>query len=130
MSTDPKFLYTVHQLCQVDSRFSPPAYGLVRDALEFTIKSRPTQKQKDPHVAGPELLQGFRQYCIQQFGPLAFLVLKEWGITCSEDVGSIVFNLINSGWFGKSEEDCIEDFIDGIDLEAALQLPFSPQANS
>ena len=62
------------------------------------------------HVAGPELLEGVRQYALKEFGPMVVTVFSYWGIRCCEDIGHMVFNLIGAGIFGKTEEDSIEDF--------------------
>ena len=42
--------------------------------------------------------------------PMAKRVLAEWGITCCADIGCIVFNLVNAGLLGKTEDDSLEDF--------------------
>ena len=79
------------------------------------------------HVAGPELLQGVRQYALKEFGPMVVTVLSYWGIRCCEDIGHMVFNLIGAGIFGKTEEDSIEDFKSVYDFEEAFVKPFVPE---
>ncbi|HSJ04949.1 MAG TPA: Minf_1886 family protein, partial [Verrucomicrobium sp.] len=59
-----------------------------------------------------------------QFGPMAAFVIADWGLTCSEDVGNMVYNLIGVGYFGKNETDSVEDFSDGVALMEALNRPF------
>ena len=78
------------------------------------------------HVAGPELLEGVRQYALKEFGPMVVTVLSYWGIRSCEDVGHMVFNLIGAGIFGKTEEDSIDDFKNVFDFHEAFVKPFEP----
>ena len=78
------------------------------------------------HVAGPELLEGVRQYALREFGPMVLTVFESWGIRNCEDIGHMVFNLINAGIFGKTEEDSLEDFKNVYDFKDAFVIPFAP----
>ncbi len=44
-----------------------------------------------------------------------------------EDVGNMVFNLVNAGAFGKTDEDTIESFRQGYDFREAFVIPFLPE---
>jgi uncharacterized repeat protein (TIGR04138 family) len=79
------------------------------------------------HVAGPELLEGVRQYALKEFGPMVVTVFSSWGINCCEDIGHMVFNLIGAGIFGKTEEDSMEDFKSVYDFDEAFVKPFAPE---
>ena len=79
------------------------------------------------HVSGPELLHGLREHALREFGPLAATVLENWGVTRCEDVGEMVFQLIEVGAFGKSDEDCPQDFAGVFDFDEAFREPFRPQ---
>src|SRR5439155_14217996 len=81
------------------------------------------------HVAGPELLEGVRQYALKEFGPMALSVFSFWGIHRCEDIGHMVFNLIGAGIFGKTEEDSMEDFKEVYDFHEAFVKPFEPQSS-
>jgi len=39
------------------------------------------------------------------------MVLAEWNVTATEDFGNVVFNLVEAGAMGKTEEDDISDFV-------------------
>jgi uncharacterized repeat protein (TIGR04138 family) len=41
-----------------------------------------------------------------------------------------VFNIIDTGLFGRSEEDRLEDFADVYDFKAVFQAPFEPRAKA
>ena len=53
-------------------------------------------------------------------GPLAPTVFAEWGVRSTEDVGAIVFELVEAGQLSARAEDTILDFTSGTDLLAAL----------
>ena len=57
---------------------------------------------------------------------MARTVLKTWGINRCEDVGEMVFHLIEVGAFGKTEEDTRDDFANGYDFDDAFHKPFLP----
>src|SRR6195952_4736789 len=110
-----------------DPRYQRDAYVFLRDALDYTTKQQKKSKGASVrHVAGPELLEGVRQYALKEFGPMVVTVLSYWGIKSCEDIGHMVFNLIGAGIFGKTEEDSMEDFKSVYDFEEAFVKPFAP----
>jgi uncharacterized repeat protein (TIGR04138 family) len=115
------------QILKKDPRYDTQAYLFLREALDFTIKT--LAKPEGPrgrHVSGAELLGGFRQYALQEYGPLARTVLGRWGVRRCEDVGEIVFNLVEASVLGKTEEDRKSDFAGGYDFDEAFSAPFRP----
>src|ERR1700751_205992 len=99
----------VDQIIEKDPRYGKEAYIFLKDALEFTIKQRKRGKaEPGSHVNPDELLEGFRQLALKEFGPMVMTVLEYWGVQTSSDVGQIVFNLIGAGAFGKTESDLLE----------------------
>jgi uncharacterized repeat protein (TIGR04138 family) len=99
-----------------DKRYDPEAYSFIMTSLDYTMK----KLKRKGHVTGQELSEGVKDYCLDQFGPLARLVLEKWGIKSTNDFGEIVFNLINSGLLGKTEEDRKEDFHNRYDFKEAF----------
>src|SRR5262245_58351521 len=123
------------QIVEKDPRYHRDAYLFVREALDHTqrlvAKSvRGSAKQEPKHVSGQELLAGIRTCALEQFGPMALMVLEAWGVHRCEDFGEIVFNLIEygGGMFGKSERDSREDFKADWDFDEAFRQPFLPSA--
>ncbi|MGI9241529.1 MAG: Minf_1886 family protein [Verrucomicrobiales bacterium] len=113
---------------EADPRFEADAYLFLRDALDLTVREiRKKWDSEDRHVSGPELLDGFRRLALQQFGPMVPTVLEAWGIRCTDDIGDMVFNLIEIGAFGKNESDSKEDFIAVYDFHDAFIKPFLPE---
>jgi uncharacterized repeat protein (TIGR04138 family) len=110
-----------------DPRYQRDAYIFLRDALDYTTKQQKKARGTTVrHVAGPELLEGVRQYALKEFGPLVITVFESWGIRACEDIGHMVFNLIDAGVFGKTEEDSMEDFKSVYDFREAFVKPFAP----
>jgi len=62
------------------------------------------------HVSGPELAWACRDFAQQQFGLLAQGVLTHWGITRTEDIGRIVFTLVEVGLLVTQPGDTESDF--------------------
>jgi uncharacterized repeat protein (TIGR04138 family) len=122
----PAFHETLDQLVAQDPRYSKEAYGFLREALEFTQKRRRKSRAESTHVSANELLEGFREYSLQQFGPMGLTVLEYWGVRSTGDVGRMVFNLIEAGVFGRAADDRIEDFENGFSFEEAFVEPFRP----
>jgi uncharacterized repeat protein (TIGR04138 family) len=111
-----------------DSRFSRDAYVFLREALDFSQKligkeSRGTIR----HITGQELLDGIRQFALQQFGPMAVTVFEEWGVKNCRDFGDIVFNMVEIGLLAKTDKDSRDDFQNGYDFTDAFCKPFWPQ---
>jgi uncharacterized repeat protein (TIGR04138 family) len=122
------FAEALDSILASDPRYQRDAYMFLRDALDFTTKQQKKIKGATVrHVAGPELLDGVRQYALREFGPMAMTVFESWGIRCCEDIGNMVFNLIGAGIFGKTEEDSIEDFKNVYDFEDVFVKPFRPE---
>ncbi len=120
------FQEAVEAVSRDDKRYHPEAYVFLRDSLEATLKRRKkATKEVGGHVAATELLDGFRIHALAEFGPMAMTVLDYWGVRCSEDVGHMVFNLVQAGVFGKTDEDSLESFVaGGFDFRAAFVAPF------
>jgi uncharacterized repeat protein (TIGR04138 family) len=111
-----------------DKRFPVEAYDFLCQALLFTQEAlsrvpepnlRP-EDAGDKHVSGGELLDGVRRYALAQFGPMAYIVFRQWGIKNTGDIGKMVYHLIDSGLWFRSETDQIEDFNNRYDFERAF----------
>ena len=111
-----------------DPRFQRDAYLFLREALEFTQKliNKERGNVRQP-VTGRELLDGIRQYALQQFGPMTITVFEEWGLRTSKDFGDIVFNMVEGGLLAKTETDTREDFKDGYNFTDAFAKPYWPE---
>lgn len=111
------------RLLAADKRYHPEAYNFIYEALDWTLKHvvKSTERESQ-HVSGPELLEGIRQYSIEQFGCLAKVVFERWGITATSDFGAIVFNLVDYDLMGKQESDSPEDFEEVYEFSDVFEL--------
>jgi len=117
-------------IIETDPRFRRDAYHFVRDALDHTQKNLlKSQKSPPRHVTGQELLEGIRQFALDQFGPMTLVVFDEWGVRRCEDFGDMVFNMVGANLLGKTDKDSHEDFKGGYDFREAFEKPFLPECD-
>jgi len=118
----------IAKLREQDSKYAPAAYHFIRRALDHSLRKLKREDADRPaHVTGKELLEGFRDLALAEFGPLAKTVLEEWGIAKCAEVGEIVFQLVSMGVLGKNESDKIDDFEELWSFAEAFDFPFQPQ---
>jgi uncharacterized repeat protein (TIGR04138 family) len=111
-----------------DPRYARDAYVFLRDSLEFTLKKRRKgRREESSDVPATELLDGFRVHALKEYGPMSRLVLESWGVRSCEDIGNLVFNLVEGGVFSKTDRDTLEEFRSGFDFDEAFLAPFRPQ---
>jgi uncharacterized repeat protein (TIGR04138 family) len=121
------FADAVDTIQSQDPRFAREAYFFLRDGLDFTIKLRKKHKDGSTHVTGPQLLDGLRQFALKEYGPMVPTVFAYWGVSRCEDFGEMVFNLIDAGIFGKTDQDSIDDFKGGYSFHEAFVAPYVPE---
>lgn len=125
------FEETLEKIVQHDARYHRDAYFFVREALDHTQKAIAKGGKQDPrHVSGQELLAGIRTFALEQFGPMAMMVLNAWGVQTCEDFGEIVFNMVEHGLLAKTKKDSREDFKGGYDFYEAFRRPFLPSRSA
>lgn len=111
-----------------ETRYAPDAYAFVQSAVSETLEQirRRGRTRPDQHISARELLNGIRELAIDEYGPMAVTVLREWGISATLDIGYIVFALERHKLLRLSEEDNLEDFRDAFSLKDELRRPFFP----
>lgn len=122
------FQETLDQIVAEDHRYDREAYVFVREALDHTIKTLKKDRTRSEarHVSGQELLEGIRQHALKEYGPMTVTVLAAWGVKNCSNFGDIVFNLVEKGILGKTDQDRREDFQTGYDFQEAFVEPFRP----
>ena len=115
-----------------DKRYKRGAYVLISKALDYAIEKRLEEARVSgeriagpAHVSGQDLCLAVKQYALGQFGFMAGMVLGSMGIHKTDDIGTIVFNLIAVGLMNKSSSDTFEDFVDLFDLPQELEEGFA-----
>ena len=119
----------VEMVLAKDPRYTREAYIFVREALDFTQKliSKEAHGQTR-HVSPQELLDGIRQFALQQFGPMAVTVFEDWGVRDCRDFGEIVFSMVEIGLLAKTDKDSRAGFRNGYNFTDAFRKPFWPQS--
>ena len=100
------FNQKINEISEKDSRYKPDAYGFIIQALRFTQE----RLERKGHITAKELLEGIKEYGLEQYGPMTKTVFGHWGITTTEDFGEIVFNMVENKLMGKNEKDSCDDF--------------------
>ena len=95
-----------------DSRYDARAYALLMDAV---------RRRKE---ADFDLLDEFRETALDQYGPMAYTVLTEWGVTCTEDIGEMMFNLAESNRVERESGDTPESFAGRFDFKEEFLGPY------
>lgn len=117
----------IEELVRRDPRYTYEAYEFVFAALAHTqqmLGRSPELDTSNPgaehHVSGRQLLLGIRDLAHREFGLMARVVFRLWGINKTADFGEIVFNLVESDLMSKTPDDNRADFADVYDLDKAL----------
>jgi len=128
--SNKKLRNAVKEILEYDQRYSSDAYEFITRAVNYTCEKLNKAKNKNPkyhHVSGLELVEGVSEYAREQFGPMAYEVLRNWGIEDSLAIGNVVFNLVDQELLYTSEQDSIEDFRLDLDFQKILLDPFQAQ---
>ena len=120
---DTNFDKIIAKIVENDPRYDNAAYPFVNSSVTYTVKKH--NKEGNPegmrHVTGAERVEGFCEYALLQFGPLAGEVLENWGVRSGPDVGNIVYNMIGMKILSASSEDSQSDFDCCFDLLAHVE---------
>ena len=118
-----EFYSIVEMIHEKDPRYKADAYAFVMEALSYTQK-----KFKAPrHVTGQQMLEGMKEFLLDQYGPLALTVLEYWGIKNTEDFGNIIFHLVANQILSKTEDDNFETFRQGYDFNEVFRIGYRKQ---
>ncbi len=128
------FNHPLDRALRDDPRYKVDAYHFVREALSYAQEimglgiTEPVPggdaQQSERHLTGQQLCEASRRYALEQYGLMAKTVLESWGIKATEDLGEIVYNMIEVDLMKKSDHDRREDFDGVYDFETALRGSF------
>ncbi len=122
MSAQTAIEQSIFEITRTDPRFRAAAYHLVFEALDFTMLRLGKSKRRgsERHLTVTELLEGFRDHAIAQFGPLSRIVLSSVGIESTDDVGEVVFRLVERGLLNKQDSDTRDQFAHAFSFREAF----------
>jgi uncharacterized repeat protein (TIGR04138 family) len=107
----------MEQIRQRESRYEEGAYLFVLAALEYSQ----AQLQVRRHITGRELAMACRDLAIDRYGIMARVVLERWGIASTDDIGAVVFTLVDLGFLASQPTDTREQFSDVYDFHEAFE---------
>ena len=109
----------INEFCNRTGKYAPDAYEFVTSCVvEQSGRMNPPR-----HLSALEVVQGIQKKLSAEFGCLAGEVTEYWQMQTSNDVGEIVFDLIDLQILNASEDDKRSDF----DLD--MPLVETPQKN-
>ena len=111
---------SLEKIAREDGRFNPQVFRFVYEGLD-TLRKAASERR---HVNGQAICEGLRKLAVERWGRLAMLVLNNWGITTTRDLGEIVYLLIKHSWLTAQPTDSIDDFNDVFDFETAFKKQF------
>jgi uncharacterized repeat protein (TIGR04138 family) len=139
---DPRFAREAYEfLCQAltvaqqlhplsETTGSPTPKLSDHDPIDFHSGETATEREQEPatetaerkihHVSGRELMEGVRRLGLDQFGMMAPVVFRTWGISSTLDFGRMVYSLIDAGIWQRSDNDRLEDFANLFDFDTAF----------
>ena len=101
-----------------DRRFDARAYALLMDVVSYL------GGESKRRVSGEAILDEFRDRALDQYGPLTYRVLTEWGLSRTEDIGEMMFNLVEAHRIRRDDRDTADAFADGYDFKEAFLEPY------
>ena len=101
-----------------DKRFDHRAYALLSEVVHDLLEA------KHEHIRAADILEEFKEQALDLFGPMSYTVLTEWGLTKTEDVGEMIFNLVESGRLTRDESDSPDEFAGVYDFREAFLEPY------
>lgn len=97
------------------------AYQFILDGLQHATARYSQDAGERRHIKADQLLDGLSEYALDKFGQLAPVVFGAWGVRGSEDIGSMVWEMIELGYLRSSDDDTPEDFLEGPDFNDRLR---------
>jgi uncharacterized repeat protein (TIGR04138 family) len=103
----------IEEIAERSGLYQPAAFLFVLRSIEHCRR----RLERTGHVKGTELLESSRILAVEEYGPMAKSVLNHWGIHSTEDIGKIVFLMVDDDLLKKKDDDSLDDFRDGFDFE-------------
>lgn len=102
-----------------DDRYDARAYALLMDVVNYLCGD-------GRHAGAEDILEEFKERALDQYGPLTFRVLTEWGLKSCADIGEMMFNLADSKRIRRDKCDAPGDFSGGYDFSEVFEGPYEP----
>ncbi len=103
-----------------ESRYQEGAYLFVLGALEYAQASLQLRR----HITGQELARACRDVALERYGVMARIVLERWGITTTDDIGAVVFTLVELRFLASLPSDTRDQFGEVFDFVEAFEQQY------
>ncbi|MBM3993830.1 MAG: hypothetical protein FJ303_06715 [Planctomycetes bacterium] len=123
------FIKKLDPIIRRDPRYAYEVYEFVFHGLEHAQKllGRDESSHTEDtsfHVTPRQLVEGICHLARIEFGLMAPVVFRMWGVRNTSDFGEVVFNLIDAELMSRTPDDNRADFDDLFDLDDALVHDF------
>ena len=109
---------TFEDIVAKDGRYNARAYALLMDVIHYLGEG-------GKRMGAADILEEFKERALDQYGPLTYTVLTEWGVGSCEDIGEMMFNLTEGHRVRKDEDDTPESFLGGYDFKETFLGPYA-----
>ena len=113
---------SLDKIARDDGRYSPNAVKFVYEGLGYTMKN--SSEEQPCHVSGQDLCEALRKLALKRWGRLAMLVLNNWNVKTTRDLGEIVYLMIRHQWMSAQPTDSIDDFNEVYDFKTVFKDRF------
>lgn len=102
----------------IDRRFAAEAFRFVhRSVIEA---ARLAGGGSGHHVSGRDVAEALRSGALREFGASALTTLHGWGLHSTDDIGTVVFRLVELGVLGANPGESVQDFHRIYEFESAF----------
>ena len=101
-----------------DGRYDGRAYAVLMDVVRYLGEGG------KEHMRGEDILDEFKERVLDLYGPMSYTVLSEWGVRRCEDIGEMMFNLVEGRRVKRDDEDSSEAFVGGYDFKETFLGPY------
>jgi len=101
-----------------DQRYTAEAYEFILEVVALACKN--TGRGVHRHASAAQVLDTFLTLALLRFDTNAKRKLNAWGFKSCEDVGEVIFNLIEAGVLGKLSEESKSEFRSGFSFDEAF----------
>lgn len=129
MEQPSSFEAAVSRLTERYPEWKADAYFFLRSAMDVASE-RFAANRPNKHLSAEELYMSCCACALDEYGPLALLVLESWGVRSAADIGALVYNLIDEGIFRAQPGDTQDQFDELPCLADLLDAPYLPMPTS
>ena len=111
----------IERLARQSGRYQKEAFYYVAQAIESAHDKINNAEKRRRHISGQELVDEIIRLALEEFGFLGRTVFNHWGIDRTEDIGEIVFLMVENGILSAQKSDSKEDFINLCNLSHVFE---------